>query len=348
MNAASFHELNIKPLVAASPAQPRDSSRLLALNRKTGQIRHLVFTDIKRFLSPGDCLVFNNTRVFPARLWGRKPTGGKMEVLLLRPDVRLQGRWLALAQECKPGLRLDFGHGFSGQAAERSAQGEWLFDFSGADVLEFARAHGEVPLPKYILKARAAAGKEASPSTDRHSYQTVYALTEGSVAAPTAGFHFTEQLLDGIKSAGVKTASVTLHVGWGTFKMLKTPPEQHSMPSEMATLDPAQAEAINAARKAGGRIFSVGTTSTRTLESFAGEGGLLSPASRPTDIFIYPPYRFKAIDALLTNFHVPDSTPLYMAGAFCGSWDMLYEAYKQAVELKYRFYSYGDSMLIYD
>lgn len=348
MNAASFHDLDIKPLIAASPAQPRDSSRLLALNRKTGQISHLVFTDIIRFFSPGDCLVFNDTKVFPARLWGRKPTGGKMEILLLRPDAEKQNRWLALAQDCKPGLSLALGHRASAQAVERTAQGEWLFDFSGADALEFAHAHGEVPLPKYILKARAAAGKDAHPASDQNSYQTVYAREEGSVAAPTAGFHFTQPLLDSIKAKGVKTAAVTLHVGWGTFKMLKTPPEQHSMPAEMASLEAAQANAINAAKTSGGKLFSVGTTTTRTLESFASDNGLLSPDRRATGIFIYPPYRFKAVNALLTNFHVPDSTPLYMAAAFSGSWDLLYEAYRQAVEMKYRFYSYGDSMLIYD
>ncbi|HOX23571.1 MAG TPA: S-adenosylmethionine:tRNA ribosyltransferase-isomerase, partial [Elusimicrobiales bacterium] len=212
----------------------------------------------------------------------------------------------------------------------------------------FARSHGDIPLPKYILKARGLAAKNLALDEDKSAYQTVYARAEGSVAAPTAGFHFTPQLLDGLKNSGVKTASLTLHVGWGTFKMLKTAPQAHVMPPETATLDAAQAELINSARKAGGRIFSVGTTSTRTLETFSDDNGTVSAASRPTGIFIYPPYRFKAVDALLTNFHLPDSTPLYLAAAFCGSWEMLYEAYRKAVEIKYRFYSYGDAMLIYE
>jgi len=346
MTPQSFHELDIKPLIAAKPAAPRDSSRLLTLNRKTGEISHLHFSDIKSFFSKGDCLVFNDTKVFPARLWGKKPSGGKMEILLLRP---VEGqRWLALAQECKPGLAVTFPEWVTATAIERSEHGEWIFEFSGADVWNYARSHGDIPLPKYILKARGSAAKAAAQQSDKNSYQTVYAQTEGSVAAPTAGFHFTPELLDGLRTQGVKTASITLHVGWGTFKMLKTPPQEHKMPPEIAALDADQAEAINTARRAGGRIFSVGTTSTRTLETFSDEHGTLAAGTRPTGLFIYPPYRFKAVDALLTNFHLPDSTPLYLAAAFCGSWDMLYEAYRQAVENKYRFYSYGDAMLIYE
>ena len=346
MTPQDFAELDIKPLIAAEPAVPRDSSRLLALNRKTGEVSHLRFSEVKNFFSPGDCLVSNDTKVFPARLWGKKVSGGKMEVLLLRP---LEGRrWLALAQECKPGLALHFPDGMTATALKRSEHGEWEFEFSGDDVWAYARAHGDIPLPKYILKARGKAAKEAAQASDKNSYQTVYAQTEGSVAAPTAGFHFTPELLDGLKAKGVQTATITLHVGWGTFKMLKTPPQEHKMPPEIAALDAAQAENINAARKAGGRIFSVGTTSTRTLETFSDENGTLQAGTRPTGLFIYPPYRFKAVDVLLTNFHLPDSTPLYLAAAFCSSWDMLYEAYRHAVEQKYRFYSYGDAMIIYE
>jgi len=334
---------NLKINIARAPATPRDSAKLMVLNRAARTIEHKIFRDIPSYFTPGDCLVINDTKVFPAKLFAKKPTGGKIEVLLARP-LQNPSEWTALMRDFKPGMELIFDGGLKAAAQSPSENGEIILKFNSADVLGYARERGLMPLPQYIEKARKHDGMSASVETDKERYQTVYAEHEGSIAAPTAGFHFTPELLKKIEDAGVNVARITLHVGWGTFKPLKTAPEKHKMLAELAEISAGTAAKINAARKAGKKIFSVGTTSTRTLESFT-ENGLTSAGQKWTDLFIYPGYEFKAVDALITNFHFPDSTPLCMAAAFAGE-DFIFKAYAEAVKNNYRFYSFGDSMLI--
>jgi S-adenosylmethionine:tRNA ribosyltransferase-isomerase len=344
-NLEQFATLGCEKLVAASAAEPRDSARLLVLHRDTGVMEHRVFRDIREYLRKGDCIVINDTKVFPAKLPGKKSTGGKTELLLVHRDGA-DNRWAALCRDGKSGLKIIFGGDVSATAVEKNAQGEWIFEFSIPSALDLALAQGQVPLPHYIEKARKDAGAPKQTSNDKRRYQTVFARETGSIAAPTAGFHFTDTLVADLKADGIMFAPVTLHVGWGTFRpVLDGDPKKHTMLAEFAQLSPETADKINAARAAGGRIISVGTTSTRTLESFSDEKGLVSPGAKWADIFIYPPYRFKAPDILVTNFHVPSSTPLFMAAAFAGE-EKLFAAYTEAVKLKYRFYSYGDSMMI--
>ncbi|MFA5162743.1 MAG: tRNA preQ1(34) S-adenosylmethionine ribosyltransferase-isomerase QueA [Elusimicrobiales bacterium] len=341
MNLDRFAALGCERLVAASPAEPRDSARLMVLS--SGGIAHRFFRDLPQYLKKGDCLVVNDTRVFPARLAGRKPGGGSTEILLVRrcgaPD-----RWAALCRDARPGMKITFESGAHAEAVERTPEGGWIFLFSVPDALEFARGHGRPPLPHYIAKARKNSGAPPESETDKTRYQTVFAREEGSIAAPTAGFHFTDGLCAGLKAADVVIAPVTLHVGWGTFRPLSGAPEKHKMLPEYASVSQQTADAVNRARAAGGRIIAVGTTSSRTLETFCVDGGL-SAGEGWADLFIYPPYKFKLVDGLVTNFHVPGSTPLCMAAALAGE-DNLYAAYGEAVRLGYRFYSYGDAMLI--
>ncbi len=340
-----FSSLGCESLVAATAAEPRDSARLLVLNRATGAVEHRVFCDIENYLHAGDCIVINDTRVFPAKLPGKKPTGGKSELLLVREEGA-KNRWAALCREGRVGLQICFEGGACATAVEKNSEGEWVFEFSVPDALELAMQIGKVPLPHYIEKARRYAGSPIQTTGDRSRYQTVFARESGSIAAPTAGFHFTPELVERIKAKGVIFAPVTLHVGWGTFRpVLEGDPLKHKMLPEFARVSPETAEKINAAHANGGRIISVGTTSTRTLEAFADDKGRVSSGGKWVDIFIYPPYQLKVPDILVTNFHVPASTPLFMAAAFAGE-DNLYAAYSEAVKLKYRFYSYGDSMMI--
>ncbi|MFH1619222.1 MAG: tRNA preQ1(34) S-adenosylmethionine ribosyltransferase-isomerase QueA [bacterium] len=343
MDLKKFEELRLDELVAREPASPRDSSRLMVLDRRFDSIRDTVFSDITSCLKPGDCLVLNDTKVFPARLEGKKETGGKFEILLCRP---LQaGRWMALSRNARPGLRVEFPGGVSAACLEKAADGEWIFEFSETDMFRYSSMHGSVPLPSYIIKARKQNPAGPSAEADLEAYQTVYARETGSIAAPTAGFHFTPELLKRIQSMNVTCAHVTLHVSWGTFKPLRGAPEKHRMLPERCSVTEESAAKINDARKRGGRIIAVGTTSARTLESMALENGNVLAGEKDTGIFIYPPYKFRTVDALLTNFHLPDSTPLCMTAALAGE-DMLLAAYRQAAEKKYRFYSYGDAMLI--
>ena len=341
-----FKQFNIDNLIAKNPAEPRDSSRMMILNRADKSISHKHFRDLPQFLKPGDTIVINNSKVFPAKLFASKDSGGKIEVLLVRqlPDIY---SWAALLREYKEGMRLNFEDGLSAVVTGNTPQGEAVIKFNAADILPYAHKHGHMPLPPYIEKARKHAGLPKGIESDKEKYQTVYADggKEGSIAAPTAGFHFTPELLQRIKDMGVNVVYVTLHVGWGTFKPLRTEPAQHQMLAELAEIPPQTAEAINKTRQNGGRVIAVGTTSTRTLESFADANGLVRPGQKWTDLFIYEGYKFKAIDALITNFHFPDSTPLCLACAFAGE-DFIYNAYEQAVAQKYRFYSFGDAMLI--
>ena len=326
-------------LIAQTPLQKRDASRLMVLNRKTGEISHKHFYDIVDYLNPGDCLVMNDSRVLPARLLGHRPTGGAVEVLLLRD---LGGNcWECL---CKPGRKMlpgnevSFGNGeLKAVVREVREDGNRVVEFFYEGIfLEVLERLGKMPLPPYI-KAELA---------DQERYQTVYSREVGSAAAPTAGLHFTNELLDSIRAKGVKTAFVTLHVGLGTFRPVKADNVlEHHMHSEYYEIGEEAAERINKAKKEGRRIIAVGTTSVRTLESAADENGFVKPIKGNTEIFIYPPYKFKCVDALITNFHLPKSTLIMLVASMTGR-EKILDIYKTAVEEKYRFFSFGDAMLI--
>ena len=327
-------------LIAQTPLEKRDTSRLLCLNRETGEWEHKHFYDIIDYLNPGDCLVMNDSRVLPARLLGHRPTGGAVEVLLLRD---LGDRcWECL---CKPGRKMQvgseviFGNGEL-TATVRAVQedGNRVVEFHYTGIfLEVLERLGKMPLPPYIK----------AELEDQERYQTVYSREVGSAAAPTAGLHFTQELLDAIRAKGVNTAFVTLHVGLGTFRPVKTEEVlEHHMHSELCMMNDETAAILNKTRADGGRIVCVGTTSCRTLESLVNEDGTFAAKSRWTDIFIYPGYRFKAMDALITNFHLPESTLVMLVSAFAGRETVL-AAYAEAVKERYRFFSFGDAMYIY-
>ena len=328
-------------LIAQTPIPQRDSSRLLCLDRTTGAIAHRHFHDIVSLLHPGDCLVVNDSKVLPARLLGHRPSGGAAELVLLR-DLG-DDCWECL---CRPGKRLRegseiiFGDGQLTATIEGILNGgnrKVCFHYEGI-FLEVLDVLGKMPLPPYI--------KEELEDRDR--YQTVYARELGSAAAPTAGLHFTPELLDEIRAKGISVVPVTLHVGLGTFRPVKEDEiEQHEMHSEFCIIPADTAKAVNTCKDSGGRIIAVGTTSCRTLESFADEGGHLSPCSGWTEIFIYPGYRFRCIDALITNFHLPESTLIMLVSALAGREHVLH-AYEAAIRERYRFFSFGDAMFISD
>lgn len=326
-------------LIAQTPLQQRDSSRLLVLNREDGQIAHKHFFDIIDYLQPGDCLVMNDSRVLPARLLGHRPTGGAVELLLLR-DLGNKC-WECLA---KPGRKLQagqeviFGNGeLTAVIREVKEDGNRVVEFRyGGIFLEVLERLGKMPLPPYIKEEL----------QDQERYQTVYSREVGSAAAPTAGLHFTEELLEKIRDKGINTAFVTLHVGLGTFRPVKAESiDEHHMHSELCMISEETAEILNGTKASGGRIVCVGTTSCRTLESLVNEDGTFSAASRWTDIFIYPGYTFKAMDALITNFHLPESTLVMLVSAFAGRENVL-DAYNEAVKERYRFFSFGDACYI--
>ena len=326
-------------LIAQTPLEQRDASRLLHLDKKTGEIEHCHFYELPQYLHKGDCLVLNNTRVLPARLLGCRQSGGGVELVLLR-DLG-EGRWECLSRpgrKTKPGTLLQFGDGELTATVEAVAEGGnriVQFHYTGI-FLEVLERLGKMPLPPYI--------KEELQDGER--YQTVYSRELGSAAAPTAGLHFTPELLEQIEQMGVKLCYVTLHVGLGTFRPVKEEKiEDHEMHSEFCMIPPETAETINTVKKNGGRVIAVGTTSCRTLESFAEEDGTVAAGSRWTDIFIYPGYRFKCIDALITNFHLPESTLIMLVSALAGRENVL-RAYETAVKERYRFFSFGDAMFI--
>ncbi len=331
-----------RELIAQDPLEERASSRLLVLDKRTGAVSHHVFREIGDFLRPGDCLVLNDTRVIPARLLGeREGTGAHVELLLLK---RKSGDvWETLVRpgkKCRPGTRLTFGDGMlKAEILDTVEEGNRLvrFDYEGIfeEVLDRL---GEMPLPPYITHKL----------QDRNRYQTVYARHEGSAAAPTAGLHFTKELLDRLEGKGIGIAYVTLHVGLGTFRPVKEENVlEHHMHTEHYEVSREAADTINRTKAQGGRIVCVGTTSCRTIESAADESGLVQPGSGDTDIFIYPGYRFKVLDALLTNFHLPESTLIMLVSALAGRGHVL-AAYEEAVRERYRFFSFGDAMLIVD
>lgn len=329
-----------KELIAQDPLEHREESRLMVLDRSNGRIEHKSFYNIIDFLEEGDCLVINDTKVIPARLIGTKiGTDAHIEVLLLKR--RENSVWEVLVKpgkKARPGCRISFGDGLLiGEVIDVVEEGNRLIRFEYEGVFEeILDKLGEMPLPPYITHKL----------QDNNRYQTVYAKNEGSAAAPTAGLHFTRELLDKIEKKGIVIASVTLHVGLGTFRPVKVDNvREHHMHSEFIHIDKKEADKINTAKKNGKKVISVGTTSCRTLESAADENGVVQPVSIDTDIFIYPGYKFKVVDSLITNFHLPQSTLLMLVSALAGR-DNILNAYKTAVAEKYRFFSFGDAMLI--
>lgn len=340
MKKTDFYYDLPQELIAQTPLEKRDSSRLLCLDKNTGEWEHRHFTDLPSLLRPGDCLVMNDSRVIPARLFGTRPTGGSVEVVLLR-DLG-NGDWECLTRpgrKTPPGTQLSFGNGELTACVVRAGDdGNKILHFSYEGIfLEILEKLGQMPLPPYIK----------AELKDKERYQTVYAKDPGSAAAPTAGLHFTRELMDTLRDMGVTLAYITLNVGLGTFRPVKEENiEDHPMHSEYCVIPEETARAVNDARAKGGRIISVGTTSCRTLESFAHEDGTLESAGGWTDIFIYPGYRFKAIDGLITNFHLPESTLIMLVSALAGRENIL-KAYKEAVDKRYRFFSFGDAMFIH-
>ncbi len=329
-------------LIAQTPLEKRDESRLLVMDKHTGKRQHKHFYDILDYLRPGDCLVMNNSRVLPARLLGRRePTGGAVEVLLLRDKGDQTWECLTKPGRKTPvGTKLSFGDGqLTAEVVEALEDGNKLVKFCFDGIfLEVLERLGKMPLPPYI--------KEELRDNER--YQTVYSKVNGSAAAPTAGLHFTDDLLKKIENKGVSLAYITLHVGLGTFRPVKAEDiTQHHMHSEFCMMDAETAACINETKERGGRVICVGTTSCRTLESLADENGMFRETSKWTDIFIYPGYRFKAMDALITNFHLPESTLVMLVSAFAGKENIL-AAYEEAVEQQYRFFSFGDAMFLYE
>ena len=339
MNKSDFYFDLPKELIAQTPLEKRDHSRLMHLDKNTGAIEHRHFYELPELLREGDCLVLNDSRVLPARLIGTRPTGGSVEVLLLR-DLG-DGKWECLTKPGRktlPGTELSFGEGELTATVEEVCEGGnriIKFQYEGI-FLEILERLGRMPLPPYI--------KEELRDPER--YQTVYSRELGSAAAPTAGLHFTKELLDVIAFKGVKVCYLTLHVGLGTFRPVKEEEiEDHEMHSEFCIVPEETARIVTETKKNGGRVVCVGTTSCRTIESFAKPDGTLEPSSGWTDIFIYPGYKFKCMDALITNFHLPESTLIMLVSALAGRENIL-NAYKTAVEEKYRFFSFGDAMFI--
>ncbi len=340
MDVKDFYYELPEELIAQDPLEDRSSSRLMVLDKKTGEIEHKHFKDILSYLNPGDCLVINNTKVIPARLFGVKEgTQAKIEILLLkRKENDIWETLVKPGKKAKPGTKISFGEGILvGEVLEVVEDGNRLIQFHYEGIFEeILDQLGQMPLPPYITHQL----------QDKNRYQTVYAKYDGSAAAPTAGLHFTKELLEEVKKMGVEIAEVTLHVGLGTFRPVKVENVlDHHMHSEFYMVSQDAADKINKAKKEGHRVIAVGTTSTRTLESAADEHGMLKENSGWTEIFIYPGYQFKVIDALITNFHLPESTLVMLVSALAGREHVL-AAYQRAVEEKYRFFSFGDAMFI--
>ena len=342
MDVKDFYYDLPQELIAQDPLEDRSSSRLMVLDKITGEVEHRHFKDITEYLRPGDCLVINNTKVIPARLYGVKEgTEAKIEILLLkRKENDIWETLVKPGKKCKIGTKIVFGEGIlTGEVVDIVEEGNRLIQFHYEGIFEeILDRLGQMPLPPYITHQL----------QDKNRYQTVYAKYDGSAAAPTAGLHFTPELLQQVRDMGVEIAEVTLHVGLGTFRPVKeTDVLKHHMHSEFYKIEQSEADKINKAKKEGHRVIAVGTTSTRTLESAADENGFLTEKSGWTEIFIYPGYQFKVIDALITNFHLPESTLVMLVSALAGREHVL-AAYETAVEEKYRFFSFGDAMFILD
>lgn len=342
MDVKDFYYDLPQELIAQDPLEDRSSSRLMVLDKITGEVEHRHFKDITEYLRPGDCLVINNTKVIPARLYGVKEGAeAKIEILLLkRKENDIWETLVKPGKKCKIGTKIVFGEGIlTGEVVDIVEEGNRLIQFHYEGIFEeILDRLGQMPLPPYITHQL----------QDKNRYQTVYAKYDGSAAAPTAGLHFTPELLQQVRDMGVEIAEVTLHVGLGTFRPVKeTDVLKHHMHSEFYKIEQSEADKINKAKKEGHRVIAVGTTSTRTLESAADENGFLTEKSGWTEIFIYPGYQFKVIDALITNFHLPESTLVMLVSALAGREHVL-AAYETAVEEKYRFFSFGDAMFIVD
>ena len=340
MKTSDFYYDLPEELIAQDPLEDRTASRLLVLDRKTGAVKHKIFSDVIDYLNKGDCLVSNNTRVIPARLIGEKEgTGGKVEVLLLKR--RANDVWETLVKpgkKLKPGAKITFGDGrLRAEVLEVVEEGNRLVKFHYEGIFEeILDSLGEMPLPPYITHKL----------EDKEMYQTVYAKFDGSAAAPTAGLHFTKELLNKIEEKGIKISSITLHVGLGTFRPVKVDDvNNHHMHTEWYEVNAEAAEIINETKRNGGRVICVGTTSCRTIESVADDNGYMKAKTGETDIFIYPGYKFKVMDGLITNFHLPESTLVMLVSAFAGKENVL-SAYETAVKEKYRFFSFGDAMIL--
>lgn len=346
-----------KDLIAQFPADKRDESRLMILHRGTGKIEHKRFFEITEYLKNGDVLVLNDTRVIPARLYGKKTTGGNVEVFLLEKEERdatasvaagfslRKQTWKCLignSKGIKPASEIEFDKDLKAKVVKKNEDGSWCVELSAEeDVKEAINKIGIMPLPPYIKR-----GKGDANEIDKEQYQTVFAKKEGAVAAPTAGLHFTNELLAKIKSIGVEIQYVTLHTGWGTFKPVKVDDiTKHKMPEEYYEISDKVFESIKNAKKENRRVIAVGTTATRTLESCVRNGWGNPNLKGYTDLFVYPGFKFNVVDAMITNFHLPKSTLLMLVSAFAGK-DLIMKAYKTAIENKYRFFSYGDAMMI--
>ncbi|HIT70661.1 MAG TPA: tRNA preQ1(34) S-adenosylmethionine ribosyltransferase-isomerase QueA [Candidatus Scatovivens faecipullorum] len=340
MKVSDFNYELPKELIAQHPYDKRDEARLMVLDKRNQSIEHKVFKDIIDYLNPGDCLVINNTKVIPARLYGKKDTGANVEFLLLK---RIENDiWEAMVrpgQKLKSGSKVVFGDGLlKATVLEVLENGNRKVEFEYEGIFnEILDQIGLMPLPPYITEAT---------REDNEKYQTVYAKYDGSAAAPTAGLHFTESLLEKIKEKGIEIANVTLHVGIGTFRPVKVENvEEHEMHSEHYYIKKEDAEKINFAKRTGHKVISVGTTSCRVLESVADENGMVKETEGDTSIFIYPGYKFKCIDSLITNFHLPESTLIMLVSSLAGK-DFIMKAYEEAVKQRYKFFSFGDAMLI--
>jgi S-adenosylmethionine:tRNA ribosyltransferase-isomerase len=328
-------------LIAQYPSPKRGETSLMILHRQNGMIEHQAFQDMTQYLNSADLLVMNNTRVLPSRLVGKKETGGRVEMLLIPSWNGRKGEWQALIKatgKVKPWARIQFEQGLEGEVEEvKDGKGRVRFASQG-EVMDILQKIGHIPLPPYI--------KRGDEPLDRERYQTVFAERDGSIAAPTAGLHFTNALLQSLKENGVRTTTITLHIGIGTFAPVKARDvEDHAMEAEWIEISEETASEIEETKARGGRVISVGTTTTRALESFSdGKGGMRSGQGM-TSLFIYPPYRFRVIDGMVTNFHLPKSTLIMLVSAFAGK-DLIMKAYQEAIRRKYLFYSYGDAMLI--
>ncbi len=346
MNTTDFDYALPPELIAQTPADRRDGSRMMVLHRADQRWEHRMFSDLPDYLRAGDLLVLNNTRVIPARLFARKPgTGGRAEVFLLEEEMPDVWRVLLRCRRRPPiGGRLALEGGGEVELVQFGEQGEAIVRFHlSVPLREYLESHGHIPLPPYIKRTE---GESRNEAQDRERYQTVYARAPGSVAAPTAGLHFTDEMFRRLEATGIERAEITLHVGLGTFRPVSVARvEDHRMHDERYQVSPAAADAIARTRARGGRVVAVGTTSVRTLESVAARRGVVVPDAGRTDLFIYPPYTFRAVDVLLTNFHLPQSTLLMMISALAGR-EFVLAAYAEAVRERYRFFSYGDCMLI--
>jgi S-adenosylmethionine:tRNA ribosyltransferase-isomerase len=343
MLVKDFTFLLPQELIARHPPEKRDGSRLMLLDRSSESVSEDTFSNLQKYLRPGDLLVLNDTRVIPARLFGHKQTGGRVEIFLLHRETGSDERWECLVKSSKSlheGQDIQLESDMTATVISRTASGNWLIRFSGNEPFSlWLEREGHIPLPPYLQREDCL--------EDRERYQTVVAREPGAVAAPTAGLHFTHELLNRLASSGVETAFLTLHTGLGTFQPVRVEHvEEHQIHTERYVIPPETAEAIARTKAAGGRVIAVGTTSARTVEYSAQQYGQVTAGSGEADIYIYPGYCFKVVDALITNFHLPESTLLMLVSAFAGQ-EFVLEAYREAVSRKFRFYSYGDAMFIF-